>query len=156
MESIILAATLLVFVTFFVFCLRIVSEIRGIYAEFQTFVSPGENKSPSPLAQSASVFSDMVARSLVMQAKATLMGLQSGDSRREKGLEGDLALDAVGLINPQISAVLDSFPALKKSLRKHPELLDLAISKLVKPAAAGSAPANNNGHTEGAQTNFNL
>jgi len=136
---------------------RIRREYRRISQEVNQFILPVDEKTPSPAAQVADQISSMFARALVAQAKASFMGKQSGEARGQAAIEGDIALDMAGQASPLIGGLLNSFPALKKTLRRNPQLLDFALSKLagsgqgsapVTPAAPGS-----NGHH---QTTFKL
>ncbi len=54
------------------------------------------------------------------------MWLQSGEARAAESLEADIALAG----NPLIAGLVQSFPAARKMLKKHPELISLALQKL--------------------------
>jgi len=147
------AATLAVILVALV---KIRRETARIYQDIIGFITPADDKTPSPAAQVADQFSSMLARALVAQAKATFMGKQSGDARAQAAIDGDIALDMAGQASPLIGGLLNSFPALKKSLKRNPALLDFALSKLA--GGQGSAPAapaipGSNGHH---QTTFKL
>src|SRR3990172_2756286 len=60
-----------------------------------TFVTPVAEGQPSPFAAAVDATSTIVARSVVAQAKTTLMGMSSGVARAEKGLQGDVAVDVL-------------------------------------------------------------
>lgn len=94
------------------------------------FVRPESPDKPSPMAIVLGTFSDMMARSIVAQAKATFMGKQSGMARAETAVTADIAEDTLNQVNPAFGAILSSFPALKKTLRRNPGLADIALSKL--------------------------
>lgn len=124
-------------------------KISGIYRQFMEFITPQAENQPSALADTISKVSDMVARSLVAQVKSTFMGIQSGDVRGSKAIDADMAIDAVSQVNPAIGAVLSQFPALKKTLRRNPALLDLALNKLTQKTnttAVIAQPSGSNGH----------
>lgn len=98
------------------------------YRAFNVFISPSEPGKPSPMALAVDAASAFIARALLAQFKGFLMGLQSGQSRGEKAIQGDL-IEGLAAQNP-IAAVLMSFPALRKSLRRNPSLMDVALSAL--------------------------
>jgi hypothetical protein len=135
--SILLSSILAVNVALLAIILIVFRKMTGIYREFIDFISPNGDK-PSALAETASSISEMLARSLVAQAKSTFMGIQSGQVRGDNAVQAELALDVVSQSNPAIGAILSSFPALKKTLKKNPALLDLAISRFTQSKAAVS------------------
>lgn len=103
---------------------------RRLAAEAVAFVSPAGPDLPSPLAQAVAAGSDMVARSIVAQAKGTFMGLESGASRQAAAVDGAIAEDLARQAHPVIGGLLDNFPQLKRTLRKNPALFDMAIQQL--------------------------
>lgn len=121
-------------------------------ATFISFISPIDEKTGSPLSQTASALSDMIARSIMAQAKGFLLGLQSGQNRAEKAIAADVATDNAGALLPNL---LNSFPTLKRSLRRNPQLMDLAMQFL-----ANKLGTTGNGHqpvtTANEQVKFNL
>lgn len=127
-------------------------KIRSIQATFTAFITPADEKTPSPLAKTTEIFSDMVARSIMAQAKTFMMGLQSGQKRAETALQGDIVDDMANQSGNPLGAVLSSFPAVKKTLRRNPQLMDMALSYLSK--RAGNNPAGNNHNAE--QVKFKL
>lgn len=103
------------------------------------------------MADTAVSLGDILGRAIMMQAKATFMGKQSGEARGKTAVAGDIAIDSVA--GSPIATILDSFPSLKKSIRRNPALLDMALSFLSKNGS------NNNGSSssqETTQTKFNL
>jgi len=132
--NIILIAILTVNLALFVLFAVVFIKIARVYRELQGFIKPGKDNegkdTPSPLAMVVSTTADMIARSLVAQIKSTFMGKQSGEVRGEQAVVGDIAFDAIGQVNPVVGAVLNSFPSLKKTLKRNPALLDFALSKL--------------------------
>jgi len=132
-------------------CFMFVRFVR-IYANFKAFVTPkaeGEiselGKTVSPIMQA---MADMVGRSVVMTLKATFMGKESGDARAEKAINADISADLLG--DSKLGALVDSFPTLKKSLRRNPKLAELALSVLGsrlstnQPTATAIIPNNGN------------
>ena len=104
------------------------------------FITPTEEGKPSALAVAVDSASIFLARALLAQAKGFLMGLQSGQSRSEKSVQADL-VEGLASQNP-LTALLMSFPALKKSIRRNPALLDVALSALANKAGAGGSLVN--------------
>lgn len=158
--NILLAAILLANVALLAIILvafvKIRRESTRVYQNIIGFITPVDDKTPSPAAQVADQISSMFARALVAQAKASFMGKQSGEARAQAAIDGDIALDLAVQASPLIGALANSFPALKKTLRRNPQLLDLVLSKLGGGGSAGApAPSNgNNGHH--LQTTFKL
>lgn len=90
----------------------------------------------------------IVARSIVAQAKASFMGMESGAKRQEAAIAGDIAEGVLNTQLPLAGALLQSFPSLRKTLRRNPQLLDLALSKLGglgAGAGGGQSPPSGNG-----------
>ena len=105
-------------------------KVRAVYRDIVAFITPAEENKPSALATLIMTISDNFARSMIAQAKATFMGIQSGNNRAEKAIEADIALDTLAIVNPTISAILNSFPSVKKTVRRNPQMLDAVISRL--------------------------
>ena len=103
-----------------------------------TFVTPVAEGQPSPFAAAVDATSTIVARSVVAQAKTTLMGMSSGVARAEKGLQGDVAVDVLG--QSPWGGLLSSFPLVRKTLRRNPQLLDLALGAISKMGPKGASP----------------
>jgi hypothetical protein len=96
----------------------------------KAFIQPVDDKTPSQLAKTTEIISDMIARSIMAQAKTFMMGLQSGQNRAETAIKGDITEDMINQSSNPLGAILSSFPAVKKSLRRNPQLLDLAMGYL--------------------------
>lgn len=139
--------TLLLVVNFVVLaCLLFgMAQIARTYRQFRVFITPEAEGKPSPLANTTQVIADMVGRSICASLKTTFMGKQSAAIRGESAVEGDIAQD-IAAASP-IGAVLESFPSLKKTLRKNPALLDLALSAIAKRGNAGSVSVPSNGNS---------
>ena len=120
------------------------AQVNDYVAQMSLFVSPVAEGQPSPLAATAEVGAEMIARAVMARAKMTFAGLSSGVVRQEKAVEGDIAED-MARMSPIVDGLLDSFPALKKTLRKNPALLDMALSKL------GQLQGNRSGAVNGGQ-----
>jgi hypothetical protein len=91
----------------------------------RAFIIPTGESEPSPLAKTIDAASIIVARSLVAQLKTTFMGKQSGEVRGEHAVQGDMALDVAN--QSPLGSILTAFPSLGKSMRRNPQLLDLAM-----------------------------
>lgn len=116
---------------------------------FRDFVTPVDEKTPSALAKTTDIMACMIARAIVAQAKTTLMGMQSGQVRAETAIAENVLEGS----NPAIGALLSSFPALKKTLRRNPALLDMALSRLMPKI---STTVDNGGSSGGWQKNLKL
>ena len=124
---------------------------RSIIRQIRDFITPADDKTPSPLAQTTSAISEVFARSFVAQAKATFMGIQSGQVRADKAIEADVAMDALQMTNPMIASILQMFPSIKKAIRKNPAIIDMAFKQIGKI----NAPAGDN-HDNDHQGPLNL
>lgn len=128
------------------------ARVRAVYTQFRLFVTPIEEGKPSPLAQTTQVLADMLGRSLVAHIKGTFLGKQSGDARAQTAVSADIAQDSMA--GSPIGAILESFPSLKKSIRRNPQLLDIALQFLSKNKQAQSLPGGNG--SSGSQIKFKL
>ena len=136
---------------------RVKAEFGLIKASFLDFVTPETPGQPSQLAKAIDAASVMAGRAVVAQAKSSLMGLQSGETRGKAAVEGDVAEGQLSMAAPALGGLLNSFPILKKSLRQNPGLLDYALPFLTEKFGnrAGPAPSNGNG-SSGSSPKFNL
>jgi hypothetical protein len=115
-------------------------KVKGVYNEFKSFITPIDEKTPSGLASLCDSIAILFGRALVAQLKAVFMGKQSGEVRGEQTVNADIAFDTVSMANPMIGAVLKSFPALSKTLRRNPALLDFALAKLGSMGNKSNSP----------------
>jgi len=150
-----LALQTIVFVAVFKRFGRTVEETR---AQVQALVSPGEDGGPSPLAQVAKGLVDQGAKSVVDHIKTSFMGIESGQARAEKFLDGAISSDALALGAPGLAQVLGNFPTVKKFLMKNPALADLAIQKLANfgSKVAGPQGGPTNGQSNPGQGAFEI
>jgi mannose/fructose/N-acetylgalactosamine-specific phosphotransferase system component IID len=148
--SIILAAILFVVVLQFFLIAYIFFRISRVYNQIRSFVTPEAEGKPSPLANTSQIVADMVGRSIVATIKSTFMSKQSGEARALTAIQGDLAEGALGA--SPLGALLGSFPALKKTLRRNPALVDMALSAFQK----GNNGQNNGSSSDSSQTQFKL
>lgn len=156
-DAIILLACLLVNSAVLTIILLVVMRVNRIFKDFKAFITPVDDKTPSPLANFTQVIADMAGRSIVATIKSTFMGKQSGESRASTAIQGNLAIDS--LAGNPIGAILTSFPSLAKSLKRNPQLLDLALQYMGKhnlPGGSGAGGAGNNGNNGDLQSNFKL
>jgi len=138
MTNILLIALLTVNVALLTFVGVYTLRFRSL---FRSFVTSPDEKTPSPFAELVSNISDVFSRSVLAGAKTTFMGLQSGLVRGEKAVGADIAEDIISAKNPLLGAALDSFPSLRKTLRRNPKLIDIVAQRLLDkstPAPAGS------------------
>jgi hypothetical protein len=154
MSNLILTFLLLVNVTLLTLVLVFFNRISIIKRQITSFITPESDGKPSPLANSIEAISEIFGRSITAQIKTTLMGVESGLVRGSKSVDKAIAEDALRMSNPLISGLLDSFPAVKKTLSKNPALLDLAISQLTKRMPA--VPSNNHNEQPTSQVQFKL
>ena len=105
-------------------------KIRDLQTTLRAFISPTGPEEASPLASVVDVGADMVARAVTARIKTSLMGSASGQVRQEKAVEGAIAEDMVRAAHPLAGTILDAMPELRKTLKKNPQLLDFALSKL--------------------------
>lgn len=130
------------------FNIGVVATLMSLFFKYRKlildFILPPEEGKPSALSLAIDVACSFLARALIAQYKGFLMGLQSGQARAEKAVKGDMA---EGLIeqNP-LGALLMSFPALKKTLRRNPALLDVALNSLGSRSGV-SMPGNGGGES---------
>lgn len=136
--NILLAGVLIILIG----CIVAIWSIYGrILTTVATWTTQPDEKTPSPLGNFIDTIAQMFARALVALVKTTQMGELSGMVRAEKAVNSAIAEDLAGQ-QPVLSAVLQQFPALKKTLRRNPQLMDMAIQSLAK-IAPGSGSGNN-------------
>lgn len=145
--NILLSLILVLFLSLTVTGVILFLKLSSILREFIT--PPAENQ-PSPLANTIDAMGTIIARSIVAQIKGFMMGLQSADRRAENAIQGDIA-EGLANQNP-IGSLLTSFPALRKTLRRNPQLIDMALSALGNKFGH----ANGNNHSSGTQVKFKL
>lgn len=95
------------------------------------FIAPQGDNKPSKLANILQIFADMVGRSIASTLKSTFMGLESGLKRSEQAVQGEI-VEAQASQNPILASVLESFPKLKKTLKRNPALIDVALGMMAK------------------------
>lgn len=135
-----LITVVLAFVSIFAYR-RLKSQV---YESIYQFVSAPDEKTPSKLAQTVEMMSHIAGHSIAMEVKTTLMGKESGASRQEGAIIGDIVQDQMANSNPVMGMILNSFPTLSKRVRKHPELAMIA-SQALSNIASKSAPNPGNG-----------
>jgi len=130
MTNTLLIAIIVINFLLLAFFLFVGYKVFTVFRQFVGFITPEGEGKPSPLANFIQAGADIVSRTLVMQAKATFMGKQSGDSRAMKAIEGDVAQDMISGASPMLGGLLQSFPSLSKTLRRNPGLADMALQFL--------------------------
>lgn len=108
------------------------------------FLTPEAEGKPSPLALAVDAAAVMVGRSVAAQVKTLLMGIQSGDVRAEKAVQGALAMDAAE--GAGLGGLLSASPNLRRTLRRNPSLIDIAlplVSNLFGKRGSGVASSDN-------------
>lgn len=93
---------------------------RRVTTVITSFVSQPDDKTPSQLATMVDQCAFILSTRLITQAKTTLMGMASVDSRNEKRAAADEIL--VG--NPLLAMLLNAIPGGKR-LVKNPEILSM-------------------------------
>lgn len=148
--NILLSLLLLSVVTSVALAVIFVLRIKQMLLDF---IVPVEDGKPSALATACEAVASMIGRAVTAQIKATLMGMQSGDKRQVAAVEGAIAQDQAGQMG--FGSLLQSFPILGKSIKKNPQLMDIAMQILAQRLAPkSSAPAGSNGHAD--SPSFNL
>jgi len=124
-------------------------KIYRVYGEFRAFIAPESEGKLSPFANVCQVLADMTGRSIVATLKSTFMGKQSGEARGEQAVLGDIIESSA---NPLVAGLINSFPALKKTIRRNPALLDIAMNFLSQKKVS----PNSNHENESVSPKFEL
>jgi hypothetical protein len=122
-------------------------SIKRISDQFKEFITPPKDKNggilPSPLGRFIDASAVLIGRAITMQLKATFMAGESAAKRAGSAIAGDIA-EGLAEQNPLIAGALNMFPKLRKTLRRNPGLVDMALSRFggggngEKPAQSGS------------------
>ena len=145
MTNILLTLVLLSNIALLLVFLLSILRVKRVFGEVKAFLTPESEGKPSPLAITVSNISLVFARAITAQVKTTLMGLESGNSRAEKAVQGDLALDIAKQTG--IGALLTQFPTVAKHIRKNPGLVDAALEMFSKMQTR-QPDAGSNGHID--------
>jgi len=113
-------------------------KIRAFYHDFLQFVTSQDDKTPSGLAKVVDTIATRVGHSIAIEAKTTLMGKASGQSRLDTAIAGDIAKDSLSSISPLIAGMMSLFPSLGKRIAKNPALADYVVSKMAAGNHAGT------------------
>jgi hypothetical protein len=135
--NILLASVLAVNIGFLLFSGVFLYRLYLIYSQFKMFVSPKAENQTSPLADILQIVADMIGRSITASLKTTFMAKESADSRAQTAIEGDIAEGMLSQAGT-IGSLLTSFPKLRKTLRRNPQLVDLALQMINKTNHSGS------------------
>jgi len=122
------------------------AALRRLLIFGKSWTEPGDDDTPSPLAQLTDQIAVTFAQRMTGSLKGAFLGMQSVDKRNEQRLQQDLVQDTATNINPLLGAILTQYPAVGRRLAKNPELLSLAAQYLSK----GMAAAPSNGHSPAA------
>lgn len=106
---------------------------QRVREDVRNFITAPDPQTPSPLAQAVDATAQVIARGVIAQGKATLMGVQSGAARSERAAAAAAAKEAI----PGLGALDAIMPGLSGKLVKNPQLLNLAAAFLSKRAANG-------------------
>ncbi len=131
-----------------VFLLLAARAIYRFYLNLSSFLTPGAENQPSPLALISQSLIVNASKVFTSQLKSTFMGIQSGQSRAESAIQSELIQDEANAINPGLGAILASFPALKRKLTKNPALMELALDFLSKKLVHGSGMPGGDGSND--------
>lgn len=133
------AITLMIVVAFFIKAAR-------LYQDIQYLFTPKGDGLPSPAYEMVTALAEAGAQALFRQVKTSFGGLKSGEVRAGKAIDADMAEAVLEATNPALATMINAIPGLKKTLRRNPGLIDLAMEKLggrFGPQAAAPIPANN-------------
>ena len=134
----ILTLVLVVFAWTWLYLFRKTRSIQRSIADFVT--PPGENQ-PSKLDVFLAGYARQFGQIIAMEAKTTIMGKMSGDSRGAVAVQGAMLQDIAAKQSPILSALLDHSPRLAKTLAKNPALTNMALNILAgaaKPPEGGN------------------
>lgn len=98
------------------------------------YFEPKPGGKPSEFAELTSILSKTLASDIVASIKMTLLASNSAAVRTEQAM----AKREMSAASPLIGMLMKKFPGLGKTLIEHPELAQMAISKL---GTMGGAPA---------------
>lgn len=145
-ESLVLVSILAFLIAGAIYARRIIRRFADFAQDKQeqltAWITPAEPGAAAPAAQLWDSLSTTLAQRMAAQVKAVLMGTASGAARAEKSIEGDIAL-AMAEQSP-LGGLLDAVPGVKKTLKRNPALLNLALQKL-GPVFAGLPGGNTQG-----------
>lgn len=120
---------------------RLAQKVERYEAEIRELIEPVADGQPSPLASAIDAASQVAARAITAQLKTTFMGIESGARRGASGIAADVVEDAAA--GSPIGAILSSFPTVRKSLRRNPGLIDVALGLVGNMSQRGNG---GNGH----------
>lgn len=129
-------------------------KFRRIYDDIQYLFTPKGEGLPSPAAEVVNQIAESAGQALFRQVKTSFGANKSAEVRAGKAIDADIAEGMLQATNPGLATILDSIPGLKKTLRRNPALIDLAMEKLAGKFGGGAAPqgdavpSRNNGHSQ--------
>lgn len=158
--EVVLLSGILVLLMLFAACsfllfLSISAVFRRVKSDIIEFVTPPAEDKPSRLSKTIDAVAISFGRAIAAQVKTTLLGARSGIVRGEKAIQGEMAIETAEQ-TPMLSSLLGSFPGLRGSLRKRPELIDIALALGNKLGiGVGGSPESGN-HSEQNSPKFQL
>lgn len=115
------------------------------------FIAPkGENQ--SDLANTIGILSSAAGKQIAQEIASKFMGKESGQSRLENAVQGDMIQDAVASQNPMLGMILSAFPKVAKRAAKNPAALGIAMEALSKFKLGSLSGPGSNGGTSPLQT----
>lgn len=155
MDNILLTALLLVNCLLLVIStiafLKIQSKYRIVESKISGFLTSPDANTPSPLAQTVDAMSQLLARAVIVQAKTSLMGMNSVEAKAEKRQATSEAMARF----PALGFLQNLSPGLSKSLLKNPALLNLA-GQFLQSKVTGQTGTNQPGNGKVSQPKFDL
>lgn len=126
-------------------------ERRKLYKLVWDFVRPTGDDGASALARVVTGYLEVFAGKISASIKSTFMGIQSGVNRGEESVDLAVMQDS----SPVLGAIMSSFPALRKVLRRNPNLAGYALDKVLSMAGK-TGQDKSNGHEDKQSIMFDL
>lgn len=129
-------------------------KVKRFISTIKAFSVPDKETGLSPAGMITTKITDQFATSLMDKAKVTFMGIQSGQIRGQRAAAADVAEGTLSAKFPWLGVLLQSFPALRKTIRRAPglvESLPMILNKVGGPIKTETNIPTNSGHN-----NFNL
>ncbi len=138
--TLLLGGILLVSALILVCLVLLLLNLRAILQGAATFSTSAKEGEPSQLQ----AYMDHMASRLAERITARFTGVQGGVRKREKAVEGAVALDVLQMAAPPwLNTLLEAMPNLKKKIEKNPAIAAQAMQMF----AGGPAGGNNEKET---------
>ena len=122
--ELILGAILLVSALILACLVLFLLNLRAILLGFSEFTTPAKEGEHSPLETHLGSLASLFAT----RVSASFLGVQGGARKREKAVEGAVALDLIqAAAPPWLSTLLEAMPTLKKRIEKNPAMAAQAM-----------------------------